>query len=133
MNKSYYEPIVKYHENMSTEELKKLALQLRRDVADLINFAGTRSGQDVYKRQTCDPALKEPADPSGEIPRADKHRHTLPPEICGSDHESGSEGYVYQTFQDLKRSPQISGRRGIYGSGDPDVGEQRGRRGGSAV
>ena len=44
MNKSYYEPIVKYHENMSTEELKKLALQLRRDVADLINFAGTRSG-----------------------------------------------------------------------------------------
>jgi len=44
VNKSYYEPIVKYHENMSTEELKKLALQLRRDVADLINFAGTRSG-----------------------------------------------------------------------------------------
>ena len=62
--------------------------------------------------------------------RADEYRSALPSEICGSDHESGSEGYVYQTFQDLKRSPQISGRRGIYGSGDPDVGEQRGRRGG---
>ena len=44
MNQSYYEPIVTYHENMTQEELKKLALQLRRDVADLINFAGTRSG-----------------------------------------------------------------------------------------
>ena len=37
MNQSYYEPIVTYHENMTQEELKKLALQLRRDVADLID------------------------------------------------------------------------------------------------
>ena len=44
MNRSYYEPLVHYHENMSVEELKSLALQLRRDTTDLTNFAGTRSG-----------------------------------------------------------------------------------------
>lgn len=44
LNKSYYEPLVEYHEGMNTKELEQLALQLRRDVADLINFAGTRSG-----------------------------------------------------------------------------------------
>ena len=39
MNRSYYEPLVRYHENMSVEELKSLALQLRRDTTDLTNFA----------------------------------------------------------------------------------------------
>lgn len=43
-NTSFYEPLVSYHGNMTMEELEKLALQLRRDIIDTINFAGTRSG-----------------------------------------------------------------------------------------
>ena len=39
-----YNPIIEYHENLSVDELKKVALQLRRDVANLINNAGNRAG-----------------------------------------------------------------------------------------
>lgn len=44
MNKSYYEPLIEYRDDLSTDDLKKVALQLRRDVADLINNAGNRAG-----------------------------------------------------------------------------------------
>lgn len=44
MNKSYYEPLIEYKEDLSVDDLKRVALQLRRDVADLINNAGNRAG-----------------------------------------------------------------------------------------
>ena len=44
MDKINYNPIIEYHENLSVDELKKVALQLRRDVANLINNAGNRAG-----------------------------------------------------------------------------------------
>lgn len=44
MNKSYYEPLIQYRDDLSVDDLKKVALQLRRDVADLINYAGNRAG-----------------------------------------------------------------------------------------
>ena len=43
-NTSMYAPLVEWHEGMTIEELKQLALQFRRDIVDTINFAGTRSG-----------------------------------------------------------------------------------------
>ena len=92
------------------KEFKKL------DVGDVIGVEG-----EVFRTKT------------GEISIHASHVTLLSKSLQILPEKSGSEGYVYQTFQDLKRSPQISGRRGIYGSGDPDVGEQRGRRGGSAV
>ena len=55
MNKSYYEPIVKYHENMSTEELKKLALQFNQFRRNQIRacrrriFDCRRDGRSVWK------------------------------------------------------------------------------------
>ena len=72
------------------KEFKKL------DVGDVIGIEGEVS---------CDASLQESADPSGEVPRPDKHRYTLPSEICGSDHESGSKGYIYQTFQNHQFHP----------------------------
>lgn len=44
MDKINYNPIIEYHENLSVDELKIVALQLRRDVANLINNAGNRAG-----------------------------------------------------------------------------------------
>lgn len=44
LNSSYYEPLVAYHPEMTTEELKLLALQLRRDIIDIAQYSGTRSG-----------------------------------------------------------------------------------------
>ena len=83
------------------KEFKKL------DVGDVIG--------DVHPCISCDSAVKEPPDPSGEVPRTDEHGYALPPEICGSHHESGGKGYIYQAFQDHQRDPQIPGRTGRYG------------------
>jgi len=41
---------------------------------------------------------KEPADPSGEIPRTDRHRYALSSEICRPDHEPGEQERIYQAF-----------------------------------
>ena len=34
-----------------------------------------------------------------------KYGHPLPSEICGSDHEPGSEGYICKTFKDPELHP----------------------------
>ena len=54
--------------------------------------------------------------------------HALPPALRGPDHERRGEGYIHQAFQDTGCHPQISGRRGLYGSGDPYAGFQCWRR-----
>ena len=91
------------------------------DVGDVIGIRGevfrTKTGE-ISIHAGSNIACKELADSSGEIPRSDKHRSSLSSEICGSYHESGSKGYIYQTFQNLKRYPYLSGRRRIYGSGN---------------
>ncbi len=51
--------------------------------------------------QEDDTSFQEFTDPSGEVPRLDEHRYTLPPEICRSDRESRAK----ETF--VKRSKII--------------------------
>ena len=43
-NTSLYPPLVEYHDSLTIEELKNLALQIRRDVIDIAEHSGTRSG-----------------------------------------------------------------------------------------
>ena len=84
------------------KEFKKL------DVGDVIGIEGevqNEDRRDVHPRIPCDTPFQESPDPSGEVPRTDEHRHTLPPEICGSHHESGSKRYIYQALQDHKCDP----------------------------
>ena len=82
------------------------------DIGDIIGMKGKSSRQRQVRFRSMRPsdaALQEPSDSSGEVPRPDKHRYALPPEICGSDHESGGKGYLYQTLQNHQQHPQISG------------------------
>ena len=63
------------------------------DIGDIFGIEG-----DAFKNQEQEKSpfmhpqmtllIKEPADPSGEIPWTDRHRYALSSEICGSDHES---------------------------------------------
>ena len=68
-----------------------------------------------------------------KYPWADEYGHALPSEICGSDHESGGKRYLYQTFQDRKLYPQVSGWTGIHGSRDSYACEQCRRSGSKTI
>ena len=100
------------------------------DVGDVIGIKGevfrTKTGEmSIHAAEIT--LLSKSADPPGEVPWADEYRSALPSEICGSDHESGRKRYIYQAFQNLACDPEISGRRGIYGSGDSDARGKCGR------
>ena len=74
------------------------------DIGDIIGIEGevfkTKTGEISIHAAKMYTALQESSDPSGEVPRTDKYRYPLSSEICGSDHESGSKRYLYQTFPD---------------------------------
>ena len=84
------------------KEFKKL------DVGDVIGIEG-----EVFRTKTGEMSihashvtlLSRASRSFGEIPRADQYGHPLPSEICGSDHEPGSEGYICKTFKDPELHP----------------------------
>ena len=47
-----------------------------------------KNRRDLYPCREDDTAFQELTDPSGEVPRTDRYRYTLPSEICRPDHES---------------------------------------------
>ena len=79
------------------------------DIGDIVGITGevfkTKTGEISHPCFSGDTALQEPSGSSGEVPRPDQHRFALPSEICGPDHEPGSEGHFHQTFQDHQQYP----------------------------
>ncbi len=65
----------------------------------------TKTGEISIHAAEDDTSFQESYRSSGEVPRTDRYRYPLSSEICGSDHESGSQRYIYQTFQDPQGNP----------------------------
>ena len=93
------------------KEFKKM------DVGDVIGIVGevfkTKTGEISIHASSVTLLSKSLQISAGEVPWADEYGYPLSSEICGSDHESRCEGYIYQAFQDSKRYPQLSGQRRI--------------------
>ena len=74
------------------------------DIGDIFGLEGfafrTRTGEISIHAEKMTLLIKEPADPSGEIPRTDRYRYPLSSEICRPDHEPGQQECIYQTLPD---------------------------------
>ena len=79
------------------------------DIGDIFGLEGfafrTRTGEISIHAEKHDSSFQELTDSSGEIPRTDRYRHSLSPEICRPYHESGQQEGIYQTFPDPERNP----------------------------
>ena len=79
------------------------------DIGDIFGLEGfafrTRTGEISIHAEKMTLLIQELTDSSGEIPRTDRYRYPLSSEICGSDHESGQQECIYQTFPDPQRDP----------------------------
>ena len=86
------------------------------DIGDIFGLEGfafrTRTGEISIHAEKMTLLIKEPADPSGEIPRTDRHRYALSSEICRPDHEPGEqETYLSSVLRLSKRSvTSLTGR-----------------------
>ncbi len=74
------------------------------DIGDIVGIKGfvftTKMGEISIHAHSVTLLSKSLPDPSGEVPWTDQYGYPLPPKICGSDHEPGGQGYLYQAFQD---------------------------------
>ncbi len=81
----------------------------RSDIGDIFGLEGfafrTRTGEISIHAEEDDTSFQELTDPSGEVPRINRYRYTLPSEICRPDHESRVKRDIYQTFSDPQRDP----------------------------
>ena len=79
------------------------------DVGDIVGIKGevfkTKTGEISIHASRSDAVIQEPSGTSGKIPWTDQYGSALSSEICRFDHESGSKGYLYQTFQNPKCYP----------------------------